>query len=113
MKNKKPDRIQLFESFLRTQFKDKPGEDKIFKGLFHIIDVKNKGAIVRKEHWHRSISPGAVLTMSVIMSYLRRRAGSCARPDCIGVGVSESGDLGVVVWYDLLPERGSDKTEPR
>ena len=104
--------MQLFEGFLHTQFKDKPGEEKIFKGLFHIIDVKNKGAIVRKEHWHRSINPGAVLTMSMIMSYLRRRVGSCPRPDCIGVGVSESGYLGVLVWYDPLPERGSGKTKP-
>ena len=106
-------RFQLFEGFLRTQFKDKPGEDKISKGLFHIIDVKNKGAIVRKEHWHRTISPGATLTMSMIMSYLRRQTGCCPRPDCIGVGLTESGDSNVLVWYDLLPARGCNKTEPR
>ena len=98
---------------MRTQFKDKPGEDKIFKGLFHIIDVKNKGAIVKKEHWHRSISPGAILTMSMIMYYLRRQAGSCPRPGCIGVGVSGGGELDVLVWYGLLPERGFGKTKPR
>ncbi|KAL9117662.1 MAG: hypothetical protein Q9187_005799 [Circinaria calcarea] len=45
-----------FEGFLRAQFKDKPGENKILDGHFHIIDVRNRWAIVKKEHWSRSIS---------------------------------------------------------
>ncbi|KAL9117597.1 MAG: hypothetical protein Q9187_005866, partial [Circinaria calcarea] len=45
-----------FEGFLRAQFKDKPGENKILDGHFHIIDVRNQRAVVKKEHWSRSIS---------------------------------------------------------
>ncbi|KAL9064147.1 MAG: hypothetical protein Q9161_009057 [Pseudevernia consocians] len=44
-----------FEGFLRAQFRNKPGENKVLKDQFYIIDAKDNRKIIRKEHWSRSI----------------------------------------------------------
>ncbi|KAL2043073.1 hypothetical protein N7G274_004133 [Stereocaulon virgatum] len=79
-----------FEGFLRAQFKGKPGEAKVNDGRFHIIDATNDSrAIISSNTWSRSISQGTILTMSMIMSHLRRRSGSCPRPGCTGTGTTQ------------------------
>ncbi|KAI4218626.1 MAG: hypothetical protein LQ349_008637, partial [Xanthoria aureola] len=80
-----------FEGLLRAQFKDKPGEMKILNGSFHIMDSK-RGSIVKKDHWHRNISQGIHLKMSMIMLHLRTSSGKCPQPDCAGVGRVSSND---------------------
>ena len=80
---------QPFEGFIRGQFKNKPGESKIIRGSFHIFD-DNRGLIVRKEDWNRSISPGAVLAMSIVMVYIHSKPGHCPRPECSGVVTTSS-----------------------
>ena len=47
---------QPFEGFLRSQFKGKPGENKVLDGSFHLLDVSNGRAIIAKENWTRSVS---------------------------------------------------------
>ena len=94
---------QPFEGFLRAQFKNKPGETKILEGHFHIVDVEHQSAIVKKEHWSRSVSQGATLTMSMIMSHLQRKPGQCPRPDCIGLGLTNSDTSSLLTWYDPCP----------
>ncbi|MCJ1456069.1 hypothetical protein MMC28_006426 [Mycoblastus sanguinarius] len=81
-----------FEGFLRAQFKNKPGETKILDESYHIIDLKNHKSIVKKEHWSRSISQGAILAMSMIMSHMQRIPGHCPRPDCTGVSMTKCPD---------------------
>lgn len=77
---------EIFEGFLRTQFKNKPGESKVLNGSFHIIDMSQR-AIVNQNHWNRRIEKGACLTMSMIMQHLRRRiSGQCPQPNCTGIG---------------------------
>lgn len=89
---------QPFEGFLRAQFKNKPGESKIIDGKFHIIDLQHRRSIVKKEDWNRFISRGAVLTMSMVMSHLRRKPGQCPRPDCTGVGIVKCCDSDQLTW---------------
>lgn len=76
-----------FEGYLRAQFKDKLGENKILEGKFHIVNVKDRNAILKKEHWTRSIHQGATLAMSMVMSHLQRQSGTCPRLSCPGVGL--------------------------
>lgn len=89
---------QPFEGLLRAQFKNRPGETKIFNGSFHIIDSK-RGSIVRKDHWHRNISQGIQLKMSMIMLHLRTSSGKCPQPDCAGIGTVSSNDPLQMMWY--------------
>ena len=66
-----------------------------------MIDTTNNGrVIVQKEHWSRHVSEGASFSMSMIMSYLRRKAGTCPRPNCPGSGTAEPCEGGeVLTWY--------------
>ncbi|KAL8951486.1 MAG: hypothetical protein Q9222_002540 [Ikaeria aurantiellina] len=82
---------EVFEGFLRAQFKDKPGELKVLGGSFHIID-STRGAIVNKQQWNRSITNGSHLTMSMIMVHLRSHPGQCPQPDCTGTAVVSTKD---------------------
>ncbi|KAL8880392.1 MAG: hypothetical protein Q9198_002189 [Flavoplaca austrocitrina] len=80
---------QPFEGFLRAQFKGKPGESKVLLGDFYIID-SGRQDVICKERWNRRISEGARLTMSMIMTHLRRLPGQCPQPSCSGIGVLSS-----------------------
>ncbi|KAL8851133.1 MAG: hypothetical protein Q9221_003936 [Calogaya cf. arnoldii] len=77
-----------FEAFLQVQFKEKPGEDKVRSGGFHIIDTGNQGFIINKERWTQSIERGTTLGMSMIVSHVQWRESHCARPDCPGAVAS-------------------------
>lgn len=61
----------------------------MIEGQYYIIDVGNGRTVVEKERWDRSIQQGATLTMSLVMSHLRRRASSCPRPSCPGGGFNQ------------------------
>ena len=68
------------------------------EGQYHIIDLGNNRAIVKKEHWTRSIEQGATLTMSMVMSHLKRRADTCPRPSCPGGDVKTCVGSGLLTW---------------
>ncbi|KAI4239517.1 MAG: hypothetical protein LQ349_000277 [Xanthoria aureola] len=50
-----------FEAFLQVQFKEKPGEDKVRSGEFHIVEPGNQGTLIKRERWTQSIKRGATL----------------------------------------------------
>ena len=66
-----------------------------------MIDTTNNGrVIVQKEHWSRHISEGASFSMSLIMSHLQRKAGTCPRPNCPGSGAAEPCERAeALIWY--------------
>ncbi|KAL8747168.1 MAG: hypothetical protein Q9190_000932 [Brigantiaea leucoxantha] len=68
-----------FEGLLRAQFKDKPGEEKVFSSQYHIIDLATGGQVIRKEGWTSYVREGATLSMSMIMSHLRALPKTCPR----------------------------------
>ena len=90
--------VQPFEGFLRTQFKNKPGEKKVHEGQFHVLNVRNDMAVIKKEHWGQLVRPGAILTMSMVMSYIRSAAGLCPRPNCPGNTIRESSGSDITSW---------------
>ncbi|KAL8718286.1 MAG: hypothetical protein Q9225_004564, partial [Loekoesia sp. 1 TL-2023] len=74
--------MQPFEGLLKAQFKGLPGEDKISTGQYHIIDPMRHGSIVKQEDWTRSVFPGTTISMSILLSSLRRAGQRCPRPKC-------------------------------
>ena len=60
----------------------------------------NRVVVVQKEHWSRHISAGASFSMSMIMYHLRRKAGTCPRPNCTGSGTAKPGERAkILTWY--------------
>ena len=68
-----------------------------------MIDTNGSdGVIVKRDHWSRYITEGASFSMSMIMSHLQRKAGSCPRPGCPGSGLAEPCErTKVLTWYAL------------
>lgn len=59
--------------------------------------------VVQKEHWSRHISEGASFSMSMIMFHLRRKAGTCPRPNCPGSGTAELCErTKALTWYAIF-----------
>ena len=59
--------------------------------------------IVSKEHWARTISQGAQLSMSMVIMHLRGQPGLCPQPDCKGVGEKIGGISNLMSWYVFAP----------
>jgi hypothetical protein len=91
------DKAQPFEGFLRADFKDVPGESKVLEGQYHIVDAKRPDNLISRQDWSQSVFPGAELSMSVIISLLKRQSGRCPRSKCSGVVVQEG--LRAMTWY--------------
>jgi len=89
----------VVEEVLRAQFNNKIGEDKTIAGQYHILDSKNRHQIITKEHWSRSVKPGALLVMSMIMSHLRTNNRSCSRASCSGSTMVKDDTSDMVTWY--------------
>ncbi|KAH6682719.1 hypothetical protein B0J14DRAFT_131088 [Halenospora varia] len=84
----------IFESMLRCKFKDFPAYESVMRGDYVIMDTRRSGRIVLKSAWRRSVFPGSVLDMSVIIELLgasKARGNKCPRPICDGNGMLESG----------------------
>lgn len=84
----------IFESMLRCKFKDFPAYESVMRGDYVIMDTRRSGRIVLKSAWRRSVFPGSILDMSVIIELLgasKARGNKCSRPICDGNGMLESG----------------------
>ena len=57
---------------------------------------------MKKEHWLRDVTEGASFSMSMIMSHLQGKAGSCPRLGCPGIGTPGLCERTKVLnWYAL------------
>ena len=70
----------VFETFLKGEFRNAPGKPQVLAGQYTITDARS--TLVTKENWNQSIFPGSEITMSVILSMLRLQIGKCPRPSC-------------------------------
>ena len=70
----------VFETFLKGEFRDAPGKRQVLAGQYTISDPR--GTLVTKENWSQFIFPGSEITMSVILTMLRLQIGKCPRPSC-------------------------------
>ena len=90
--------FQPFEGLLRANFKGKPGEDKVINGHYLVFDERREGALIPKEQWTRSINQGARVSMSMIMSHLKRIEGQCPRSSCTGTEFRRSEKVDKLTW---------------
>lgn len=59
---------EVFESMLKCNFKDCPGEGKILLGQYHVMNAKRRGSIIDRFRWEQSVFPGSEVNMSMIIS---------------------------------------------
>ena len=90
----------MFDSFLRTEFKDKPGEERVFQKQYLIMDARSNDAVVTEEEWSRLVFPGSQLTMSVLIEKLRSTiaANKCPKSGCTGIGKFGDSRSGFLTW---------------
>ena len=74
----------VFDSMLRCEFKDLPGEQKVIGGDYVLMDSQVQGVTIGKEAWQRMVFPGTKLKMSVVLETFQVVGGFCPRPNCPG-----------------------------
>ena len=74
----------VFESMLRCEFKDLPGEQKVRGGDYVLMDSQVQGVTIGKETWQRMVFPGTKIKMSVVLETFQVVGGMCPRPNCPG-----------------------------
>lgn len=72
----------VLESMLRCEFSGLPGQQKVLKGDFILINNLLNNIQIDKDTWHRMVFPGSKVRMSAIMNVLRVKVGKCPRPQC-------------------------------
>ncbi|KAK4465439.1 hypothetical protein QBC42DRAFT_12890 [Cladorrhinum samala] len=74
-----------FESFLRRNFKQTPGESYVKSGQFLIIDSRTDHLVFSQASWEVVTAPGCELSMSIRMRSFQIGSGHhCPRPNCDG-----------------------------
>ena len=73
----------VFDSMLRCEFKDLPGEQKVIRGDYVMMDSQVQGVTIGKEAWQRMVFPGTKIKMSVVLEAFQV-VGFCPRPNCPG-----------------------------
>jgi hypothetical protein len=93
----------MLDTFLRTEFKDKPGEERVFRKQYLIVDSKSKDAVVTEQEWSQLVFPGSHLAMSILIERLRSTiaANKCPKSDCTGTGQLLDARSGFLSWYVL------------
>ncbi|KAH8661518.1 hypothetical protein BGZ60DRAFT_517255 [Tricladium varicosporioides] len=86
----------IFESMLKCQFKNLPGERRVLNRQFHILNTRNPNFFIDETKWERSIFPGSQITMSMVMYGLLFHAGKCPRPGCGAENQIPADESGVV-----------------
>ena len=73
-----------FDSMLRCEFKNLPGEQKVTFGDYVLINSQVQGVTIGKEAWQRMVFPGTKIKMSVVLETFQVVGGFCPRPNCPG-----------------------------
>ena len=90
----------MFNSFLETQFKGLPGEQKVLQRQYLILNAKSGDEPISEEEWARTAFPGSILIMSIVVDRLLSKAGenSCPRVGCSGLGKQDEEQLTFKTW---------------
>ena len=93
------DCYQPFEGLLRAHFKeDTPGHQKVAKGQYFIVNVRQPGTLLRRENWRRAVLPGVELLMTMIISNIKISHRMCPRPSCSGLGAAAEHNPSMTIW---------------
>ncbi|KAF2822663.1 hypothetical protein CC86DRAFT_81187 [Ophiobolus disseminans] len=75
---------EIFMAFLQTEFRGLPGEQQVFHGKYHVLDIRRNGIPVTKADWVMTVFPGAKLAMSVLGNDRILGSDACQRLSCTG-----------------------------
>ena len=89
--------MQTVEGLLRAEFKDSPGESKLLRGYYCIVNA-GCGHLNTERDWCRSVFPGLAVLMSVRIARLRRQSGIRPRPSCQSEKITYLAGLDKVLW---------------
>ncbi|KAF4634522.1 hypothetical protein G7Y89_g3576 [Cudoniella acicularis] len=53
---------EVFESMLKCEFKQLPGEQRVLLGHYHILNAKRKSLVISPDEWEQSIFPGSEIS---------------------------------------------------
>lgn len=68
----------VMESRLREAFSGLPGEDKVLRGEFQIMSMRDNGnSVLTKEVWSQAVRPGSRLAMSILFQKIRVQQRAC------------------------------------
>lgn len=81
----------MLQTRLECAFRDQPGEVKVAKNQFHIINLMGGGhRVFTKKTWERSVFPGAQLAMSMLFQNWSIPAHACPRCDALSADEKDS-----------------------
>lgn len=75
---------EVFKAMLEVRFADMPGERKVHRGQYLLMDHRSLPHRITPQQWTRYVLPGVEIAMSVMVSQVARVASACPRPQCPG-----------------------------
>ena len=86
----------VFESMLKCEFQNLPGEKRVLNGEYQILDAR-RGINIDRRKWNSQVFPGSDIDMCMIVRGNVFSEGLCPRPGCGRQNVPEkTGDF--VTW---------------
>jgi hypothetical protein len=90
---------EVFESMLKCDFMQKPGEQLVIQGQYHLLKgSRTKELIINKNRWDQVVFPGSNISMSIIIVELLFREGLCPRFACGARNPAPSDSSTLIVW---------------
>jgi hypothetical protein len=69
---------------LEKEFEGFPGEEKVKRGEFRMLDAQSYNQTLTERNWGRSVFPGSKIVMSILMESLTVGYDRCFRDGCTG-----------------------------
>lgn len=89
---------EVFESALKCEFKRLPGEQRIIRGDYHILNASSHGSVIDRKDWETSVFPGQKIKMSIVIGEILFPAGTCPRNGCGGASPEPEPGSSLVIW---------------
>jgi hypothetical protein len=72
----------VFESMLKCKFRNFPGEKRVLRGEYHILEANRRGFNIDPQKWESLVFPGSDIDMSMVIRGNIFSEGLCPRPGC-------------------------------
>ena len=79
---------EVFGSMLRCEFKGLPGEQKVLKGEYVLINGMQEGLEIDKQTWEQTVFPKTYVKLSVILKIMGASRKTAIYPRCERTGVT-------------------------
>jgi len=90
---------EVFESMLKCEFKQKPGEQRVIQGNYHLLKgSRTKDLIIDRNKWEHDVFPGSNISMSMVITDLLFQEGLCPRLACGARNLPPSDGSTSIIW---------------